>query len=300
MELRHLRYFLAVIEHGTVTAAATQLHVAQPAISRQLQTLERELGVALFSRRGPRLVLTHAGTEMQRIANDLVTRSDRVEMAARQIGQGRLARISIAAADTTISEVVAPFVATMTTNDPFVTVSMVESAQIHDDVRDRCDLGISATRPPSNGLNFRSLTSVPLRGYVAPTHRWAREKRSTVAIEELVDEDLILPVPSDPTRTVLDDAVVVAAKQFRSFDEVPSPRLAQALAAAGRGVGVATDLPRFGVHPLLIHGSDGKAVTLTIHACWDSNHYAEASISRLVDRLEIFSNTLIHDAAWIV
>jgi LysR family transcriptional regulator, benzoate and cis,cis-muconate-responsive activator of ben and cat genes len=71
MELRHLRYFLAVIEHGTVTAAASQLHIAQPAISRQLQALERELGVALFTRRGPRLVLTHAGIEMLCIRTSL-------------------------------------------------------------------------------------------------------------------------------------------------------------------------------------------------------------------------------------
>ena len=52
MELRTLRYVLAIVDHGSVTAAARHVHVAQPAISRQVQALEAELGVELFVRDG--------------------------------------------------------------------------------------------------------------------------------------------------------------------------------------------------------------------------------------------------------
>ncbi|MET3919747.1 LysR family transcriptional regulator [Arthrobacter sp. UYEF20] len=298
MEIRHLRYFLSVVEHGTVTSAAEHLRVAQPAISRQLQALERELGVELFARKGPRLSLTNAGTEMLHVASDLVTRADRVEMLARQIAKGSLSRISIAAADTTITEIVAPFVASLDGGDAFVTVKPAAPDRVHDAVRDNCDLGISATRPPSNGLDWRTLTNVPLRAYTSPTHPWATQRLATISVGDLLREDLVLPVQNDPTRTALDDAVNAEDLRYDSFEQVPSPRLVQALAASGRGVGVATDLPRFGAYPALITSSTGQPVCLQIHACWDPKHYAAASIKEFVSRLEVFADTHVRDAAW--
>jgi len=61
MELRQLEYFLAVVEHGTLTKAAAALHMAQPSLSQMIKTLERDLGTQLFHRVGRRLVLSPAG-----------------------------------------------------------------------------------------------------------------------------------------------------------------------------------------------------------------------------------------------
>ena len=61
VELRHLRYFAAVAELGNVTQAARRLHVAQPALSRQIQDLEEELGVKLLERSTRGIKLTEAG-----------------------------------------------------------------------------------------------------------------------------------------------------------------------------------------------------------------------------------------------
>jgi DNA-binding transcriptional LysR family regulator len=61
MELRQLEYFLAVVEHGTLTKAAAALHLAQPSLSQMIKTLERDLGTQLFHRVGRRLVLSPAG-----------------------------------------------------------------------------------------------------------------------------------------------------------------------------------------------------------------------------------------------
>ena len=64
MDLRHVRTFVTVAELGTVSSAALRLHTAQPALSRQIGDLERELDVKLFDRVGRRLVLTSAGEQL--------------------------------------------------------------------------------------------------------------------------------------------------------------------------------------------------------------------------------------------
>lgn len=71
MELRVLRYFLAVAQEGNITKAAQQLHITQPTLSRQLAQLEDELGVALFKRGARRLELTAAGLQLRRRAEEL-------------------------------------------------------------------------------------------------------------------------------------------------------------------------------------------------------------------------------------
>ena len=64
MDLRHVRTFVTVAEVGTVSRAAERLHVAQPALSRQIANLEDELGLKLFDRVGRRLVLTNEGEQL--------------------------------------------------------------------------------------------------------------------------------------------------------------------------------------------------------------------------------------------
>jgi DNA-binding transcriptional LysR family regulator len=61
MDLRRLEYFLAVVEHGRVTVAANELHVAQPSLSQAIRALERDLGAELFVRNGRGLTPTPAG-----------------------------------------------------------------------------------------------------------------------------------------------------------------------------------------------------------------------------------------------
>lgn len=79
MELRQLRYFLMIAREGTISGAATALHVSQPSLSRQMQELERDLGVRLFERGSRRVTLTEPGMRLRRRAEEIVDLVGRTE-----------------------------------------------------------------------------------------------------------------------------------------------------------------------------------------------------------------------------
>src|SRR5262245_32624600 len=93
MELRHLRYFIAVAEEGHFGRAARRLRIAQPPLSRQLQALEEELGFALIDRR--RRALTPAGEAFLPSAREVFDALDRAVTSARRAARGESGRIRV-------------------------------------------------------------------------------------------------------------------------------------------------------------------------------------------------------------
>ena len=86
MELRHLRYFVAVAEGQNVLRAATQtLHVSQPAVSRQIRDLEDELGVQLFERTGKSIRLTNPGRVFLKAVREVLERVDEAVKETRAV-----------------------------------------------------------------------------------------------------------------------------------------------------------------------------------------------------------------------
>src|SRR2546430_14336305 len=86
MELRHLRYFVAVAEEQNVTRAAARLHVSQPPLSRQIRDLEEELGIALFEHGAKAVRLTEAGRVFLNEARSVLQRADEAVRPARPPG----------------------------------------------------------------------------------------------------------------------------------------------------------------------------------------------------------------------
>lgn len=95
VELRHLRYFVAVAQAGHVGRAAERLAISQPPLSRQVRELEEQLGVALFSRERRRLKLTHAGAELLVRAEALLAQAAEFEQSAARASQGVEGRLTL-------------------------------------------------------------------------------------------------------------------------------------------------------------------------------------------------------------
>jgi DNA-binding transcriptional LysR family regulator len=284
VEIRVLRYFLAVLDRGTVTAAADLLHVAQPSISRQIAGLERELGLVLFDRSGPRLSPTPAGHAFGAVARDLVLRADQARATARALAAGDAPQLVVGAPTATIEEVVAPFIATLTPDDPILLVRTVPSSEAYRGIDDGIDMIISAG-PPPGGLEHVTLARVPLSAQVPAGQ--SRARAGVVSIEELTHEKLLLLPHDHVIRSVLDRSVADAGLSYRDVIECESSRAIQGLAAAGFGIGVVGDLPRFGLESLTIRTSTSP-LQMTLHAAWPADHYAAGHIRHVAHRIAIY------------
>ena len=283
MELRTLRYFVTVADVGTVSAAADVVHVTQPAISRQLRQLERDLGVDLFTRSAGRMRLSAAGRAFLPHAQDVLRRADGAQEAARSYAAGRLERLTIAAPTTTLTDVIAPFLATLGADDPMPTVFESDSHQAYAALRRGADLAIVTERPAAP-LASAPIAVLPVWAYVAADHAWRDER---VRLRTLVDETLLVLTPAFRPRQILDVALEHAGLTLGEHVECSNPQVAQALAAAGRGVAVVTDDPRFGLRGLEIHGRDGP-LRIELFAAWEPDHHAAASLAGLAARLRDF------------
>src|SRR3712207_4993239 len=95
MELRHLRYFVAVAEELHFGRAAERVVVAQPALSKQVQALEAELGVRLLQRTRRRVELTEAGRLFLEQARQAIVQADHAAAIARRAGRGELGTLTV-------------------------------------------------------------------------------------------------------------------------------------------------------------------------------------------------------------
>jgi LysR family hca operon transcriptional activator len=115
VELRHLRYFVAVAEELSFTRAATRLHTSQPSLSQQIRQLEGSVGVPLLERSRHHVALTNAGRIFLREAKDILGRVDHAGRLAKQAADGRAGELSVGtfpAADVRILPALRPLVAT--------------------------------------------------------------------------------------------------------------------------------------------------------------------------------------------
>lgn len=153
----HLRAFHATAVAGSLSAAARQLGLTQPTLSRQVLALEADLGVTLFERRGRKLVLTQTGMELLDHIRIMGDTADTLVLAASGRAQEIGGRVCISATDTFAAHILPGIVARIRSEAPQITIAIVASNEISDLHRGEADIAIRHVRPDRPGLVGRHI-----------------------------------------------------------------------------------------------------------------------------------------------
>lgn len=195
MELRYLRYFVAVAAEGSITAAAHRLRVAQPALSRQLRALEQEIGAPLMDRNSRGVMLTDAGKALAEDARQILEALEAAVAAAQARARGLRGELQVGYAPSPTAEILPAALRALESATPDVTVTL------HDLGGDELLAGLVegglqlAVMVDPGELLPATVVFHPLRRYrqqiaVAAKHPWARLRR--VPLARLGREPLVI------------------------------------------------------------------------------------------------------------
>jgi DNA-binding transcriptional LysR family regulator len=192
VELRHVRYFLAVAEHLNFSKAAQQLHIAQPPLSRQIQQLEADLGVVLFLRNKRHVELTRAGQVFLTEARKLVVQAGHAAEAARHAQKGESGGIRIGIASG-LGGVAGRAVAEHCRRFPAINIECKDVfSTVQNDVLLKREIDVGFLRPPVDQVNLdcELLFEEEFVVILPRTHRLA--KRKSLRLKDVADEPLIV------------------------------------------------------------------------------------------------------------
>lgn len=240
MELRHLRYFVAVAEELHFGRAAGRLMIAQPPLSQQIQNLEREVGARLFRRTNRRVELSDAGRAFLADARRALDGAEQAVQAARRAERGEVGRLVIGFVSSATYAVLPPVLRGFRRARPGVELVLRErttAEQVEALEARQLDLGFVRTPPPSPRLAHRVLAEEDFVAALPQNHRLARG-RKRVALGDLRDEAFLL-FPRTMAMGLYDrvlGACLQAGFSPRVIQEVTQPAVMIGLVAAGLGV----------------------------------------------------------------
>jgi DNA-binding transcriptional LysR family regulator len=239
MELRHLRYYVAVAEECHFGRAAQRLHIAQPPLSQQIKQLEAELGVQLLVRSTRRVELTPAGARYLDLARDILARVEAATEEVRLVDSGRAGRVAIGLTGSATYELLPAISRIMAAELPDVEVDLrgelLTPVQVAGLVSGELDVGV--LRPPvaDPDIAVRVLRSERLVVALSATHPLA--EADEIALADLAGDPFVT-YPSHQ-RSVVHEAVLEACREagfVPRATEVAETSTLLSFVAAGRGV----------------------------------------------------------------
>ncbi len=244
INIRHLLVAHAVLEHGSVSAAARRLRVSQPSITKTLKLAEQELGIALFERVAGRLQPTSEALlmlpEVKRLAGFVGTLQD----LADQIRGGRIGKIAMATNSTLANSVLAEAAAALRRQWPAVTIEIMAYATkdaIERVALNAVDFGITDVPVNDADLRIASLCEAEVVCVLPDGHRLAA--RDKVDVSDLVEEPIL--AFSEETRLggALLETFRERAPRFQFAGTVNQSTVACALVERGAGIALIDPFP---------------------------------------------------------
>lgn len=276
MELRRLKYFLAVAEELHFGRAATRLEIAQPPLSRQIAALEADIGTQLFDRSRSQIRLTQAGEVLENHARALVDRLDAAYRETKAVGEGGAGRLRIAFVGSASHGVLPILIKSYRSHYPKVelALSAMNNAQLHSALVSR-EIDIAVARPSlkDDELRAEPLVHEPLVLAVPDASEVAARK--VIRLAELSDETFVL-YPRRPRPSYADTVLEICrAEGFTPTKQELAQDYQTAIALVSVGVGISivpesvSQTVRPGVFYRPYEGYN-PGTSLTIHARRDN------------------------------
>jgi DNA-binding transcriptional LysR family regulator len=246
MELRHLRYFVAVAEAENVSRAALALHLSQPALSRQIRDLEEELGFPLLTRTARSVRLTAAGKTFLAEARAVLLRSEEAVEAARAVATGQRGELHVGYAPSPTVRILPLALRAFQAAVPEVRVKLhdLSTEEMLKGLREgvvQIAFLVRPMRAMLRGLRFEELAREELRLAVPPKHAFARLRG--VSIVRAAQEPLVVYSRKDfPEYHEMVETVFAAVdRRLHIVEEYESSAGMVAAVEAGSGVALVSE-----------------------------------------------------------
>jgi DNA-binding transcriptional LysR family regulator len=236
--LRHLKTFEAVARCGSISRAATELHLTQPAVSMQMKQLEEQIGLALLEQVGKRMFLTEAGQALQGHAGDIAARM--VDLNAsmdqfRGLERGLLRLAVVSTANYFLPRLIAEFnrrhpgvrVSLQVANREFVLSALADNGT---------DLAITGQPPDSLDVVAQHFMDNPLVVIAAPGHPLAAQQ--AVPLQRMAQETLVVRESGSGTRASMERHFAAHGVTYRPGCEFGTNEALKQAVRAGLGLGV--------------------------------------------------------------
>lgn len=236
MDLRQLRYFTQVAKQGSLTNAAKKLHVAQPALSRQIRLLEQELRTKLFERYGRGMTLTEAGQRLLDRAEEILCRVATTRAEILSLGKDLMGRVCIGMPYTLAHEVAVPLAARVAEQYSRLDLSIISAAtedlidHLHDGAID-----CAVLFGPNSPLQFYTDLVLETRWALARAGSDGWIDEPGVSLHALADHPLILPGPRHSLRAQIDKLAQIYGVTISVRFEVETNILMKQFAMEGLG-----------------------------------------------------------------
>lgn len=300
MDLRHARTFVTVAELGTVSKAAVRLHIAQPALSRQIGNLEQELGLKLFNRVGRRLVLTGEGEQLLGDCRGLLSYASALGERVQLLRRGDTGTLKVAASPQFIESVMADFLQRYAQRYPNVQLKLTEAVAWSDTLgmleRGEIHIGqnlLRAVPPGDTRFANHQLEGVDL---LAACHApLTLGKNGAIEIAHLAARPLLLLETSFVSRRTFDATCRLAGVAPDVLFESRTPHTLLAMAEKGHGIAIVPSAVRIDRYLLRIVRVTyrGKPLREPLALFWDKRYalpqYAMSFCAMLAEHVrEVF------------
>jgi LysR family transcriptional regulator, cyn operon transcriptional activator len=286
MNFRHLHAFVTIVDAGGFARAAGRLNLSQPALSRQIHALERELGISLFDRGSRRIHLTPEGEDLLRHSRHLLTEVASLGERARALKNGQAGHLRVGATPQVIENLLADFLTQHERRHEGVEVYLVEAGgALLGDLLESSKIHLAIMPAGDGRVSGQVLYPMCLLGVLSEGHRLSR--RASLEVAELEGEPLLLLSRGFASHAWFDAACKAVPLKPRVLLESAAPQTAIALARTGRGIAVIPSpvrIPREGVRVLpILHR--GAAIGRWTVAAWNPLRYLAPYASVFVKEL---------------